>query len=168
MTAKFIGGDGINDANIPPGAGAAAAEGAIITCPCLPSTATKGTFQADCKAEYNTDPGTYAAEGFDSANIFLDAFKAGKTTREDIQAFVNSYDKAGHGVTNKFDSKGDVDLGDGQSGRTRSTDGRGPTRRSRRAELDVTDLRRDDRVGAGAAGRFLPAALAHRILLGAA
>ena len=109
VTAKFIGGDGINDANFPPGAGAAAAEGAIITCPCLPSDKSTGTFQADWKAEYKTDPGTYAAEGYDSANIFLDAFKAGKTTRKDILDFVNSYDKDGVTKHIKFDSKGDVD-----------------------------------------------------------
>jgi len=109
VTAKFVGGDGINDANFPPGAGAAAAEGAIITCPCLPADKSTGTFQADWKAEYKSDPGTYAAEGFDSANIFLDAFKAGKTSRKDILDFVSSYDKDGVTKHIKFDSKGDVD-----------------------------------------------------------
>jgi len=109
ITAKFIGGDGINDANFPPGAGAAAAEGAIITCPCLPADKSTGTFQADWKAEYKSDPGTYAAEGYDSANIFLDAFKAGKTTRKDILDFVSSYDKDGVTKHIKFDSHGDVD-----------------------------------------------------------
>jgi branched-chain amino acid transport system substrate-binding protein len=109
VTAKFVGGDGINDANFPPGAGAAAAEGAIITCPCLPSDKATGTFQADWKAEYKTEPGTYAAEGYDSANVFLDAFKAGKNTRKDILAFVSSYDKDGSTKHIKFDANGDVD-----------------------------------------------------------
>jgi len=109
VTAKFVGGDGINDANFPPGAGASESEGAIITCPCLPSDKAKGTFPADFKAEYGSDPGTYAAEGFDSATIFLDAFKAGKTTRKDILDFVTAYDKDGATKHIKFDSHGDVD-----------------------------------------------------------
>jgi len=109
VTAKFIGGDGINDANFPPGAGATASEGAIITCPCLPSDKSTGTFKADWKAEYNSEPGVYAAEGYDSANIFLDAFKAGKTTRKDILAFVSAYDKDASTKRIKFDANGDVD-----------------------------------------------------------
>ncbi len=154
-TAKFVGGDGINDSNFPPGAGAAA-EGAIITCPCLPADKSSGTFQADWKAEYKTDPGTYAAEGFDSANVFLDAFKAGKTTRKDILDFVNSYDKDGVTKHIKFDSKGDVDASVTVIWAYKVTDGkivRGP---GDPQELSSTT--------ASAAGRFLPAAL--RILFG--
>ena len=109
VTAKFVGGDGINDANFPTGAGTTESEGAYITCPCLPGDKAKGTFQADWKAEYNTDPGTYAAEGYDSATVFLDAFKAGKTTREDILAFVSAYDKDVSTKHLKFDANGDVD-----------------------------------------------------------
>ena len=109
VTAKFVAGDGVNDANFPPGAGTAESEGAILTCPCLPSDKSTGTFAADFKAEYGQDPGTYAAEGYDSANVFLDAFKAGKTTRKDIEDYVNSYDKDGVTKHIKFDSHGDVD-----------------------------------------------------------
>lgn len=109
VTAKFVGGDGINDANFPPGAGVTESEGAYITCPCLPGDKAKGTFQADWKAEYGSDPGTYAAEGYDSANIFLDAFKAGKQTRKDINDFVTAYDKDGATKHIKFDQNGDVD-----------------------------------------------------------
>jgi branched-chain amino acid transport system substrate-binding protein len=109
VTAKFIGGDGINDPAFPQGAGAAESEGAVITCPCLPSDKAKGSFQQDWKGKYNTAPGTYAAEGYDSAMIFLDAFKAGKTTRKDILDFVSSYDKDAASKHIKFDSKGDLD-----------------------------------------------------------
>jgi branched-chain amino acid transport system substrate-binding protein len=109
VTAKFVGGDGVNDPNFPTGAGVAESEGAYITCPCLPGDKAKGTFQADWKAEYNTDPGVYAAEGYDSANIFLDAFKAGKQTRKDINDFVTAYDKDASTKRIKFDSSGDVD-----------------------------------------------------------
>jgi len=109
VKSTFVGGDGINDANFPPGAGKAASEGAIITCPCLPKDKSTGTFIADWKAEYNKDPGVYSAEGYDSANIFLDAFKAGKTTRKDILAFVSAYDKDASTKHIKFDANGDVD-----------------------------------------------------------
>jgi branched-chain amino acid transport system substrate-binding protein len=110
VTAKFVGGDGINDANFPPGAGTAESEGAYITCPCLPGEKATGTFQADWKAEYKTDPGVYAAEGYDSANIYLEAFKAGKQTRKDILDFVTAYDKDASTKHIKFDKNGDVDL----------------------------------------------------------
>jgi len=109
VKSTFVGGDGINDANFPPGAGKDASEGAIITCPCLPKDKSTGTFIADWKAEYNKDPGVYSAEGYDSANIFLDAFKAGKTTRKDILAFVSAYDKDASTKHIKFDANGDVD-----------------------------------------------------------
>jgi branched-chain amino acid transport system substrate-binding protein len=109
ITAKFLGGDGINDEAFPQGAGTSESEGAIIGCPCIPFDKGKGTFPQDWKAEYNKDPGVYSAEGWDSANIFLDAFKAGKTTRKDILDFVNAYDKDGATKHIKFDSKGDVD-----------------------------------------------------------
>jgi branched-chain amino acid transport system substrate-binding protein len=109
LTSKFVGGDGINDPAFAQGAGLSESEGAIIGCPCIPQDKGKGTFPADWKAKYGTDPGVYSAEGWDSANIFLDAFKAGKTTRKDILDFVNAYDKDGATKHIKFDSKGDVD-----------------------------------------------------------
>src|SRR5262249_10510683 len=52
VTAKFVGGDGIYDTAFAKSAGATEAEGAIITCPCLPSDKAKGTFGADWKAKY--------------------------------------------------------------------------------------------------------------------
>ena len=109
VTAKFVGGDGLNDPAFPEGAGAAESEGAIVTCPCLPPEKAKGTFAADFKAEYNADPGVYAAEGWDSATVLLDAFKAEKTTRKDILDFVNSYNKDGVTKTIKFDSTGEIE-----------------------------------------------------------
>jgi branched-chain amino acid transport system substrate-binding protein len=110
VTAKFVGGDGVNDPNFPTGAGVTESEGAYITCPCLPGEKATGTFQADWKAEYKSDPGVYAAEGYDSANIFLEAFKAGKQTRKDINDFVTAYDKDASTKHIKFDKNGDVDL----------------------------------------------------------
>ncbi|ASW55968.1 branched-chain amino acid ABC transporter substrate-binding protein [Plantactinospora sp. KBS50] len=108
ITAKFIGPDGLYDPAFPEGA-AGGADGAIITCPCLPPDKAGGTFGADYQKEYGQPPGSYGAEGFDAAQIFLDAFDAGKQSRKDILDFVNSYDKQGVSKYIKFDANGDVD-----------------------------------------------------------
>lgn len=108
VTAKFVAGDGVKDDGFIKAAGNAAAEGAILTCPCLPATKTEGTFAADYKAATGNDAGTYSAEAFDAANVFLAGVKAGKGTREDMQAFITTYD--GKGITKqvKFDDKGEI------------------------------------------------------------
>ncbi|MET8092626.1 branched-chain amino acid ABC transporter substrate-binding protein [Micromonospora sp. NPDC005220] len=108
VQAKFVGPDGLYDPAFPKGA-SGGAEGAIITCPCLPADKAGGTFSADYQKKFGIPPGSYGAEGFDGATVFLDAFKAGKKTRADILAFVKSYDKQGVSKYIKFDSKGDVD-----------------------------------------------------------
>ena len=107
IKVPFVGGDGLYGSDFPAAAGSQA-EGAIVTCPCLPAEKAKGSFAADFKAEYGEDPGAYAAEGYDAANVFLDAIKAGNTTRAKVQEYVNKYDKEGVTKRIKFDSKGDV------------------------------------------------------------
>lgn len=111
VKAPFVGGDGLYGVDFPKAAGPQA-EGAVVTCPCLPADKAKGTFAKDYEAEYGEAPGAYAAEGFDAATIFLEAIKAGNTTREKIEAFVDAYDKAGVTKHIKFDAKGDVDEGE--------------------------------------------------------
>jgi branched-chain amino acid transport system substrate-binding protein len=110
-TGKLVAGDGVNDANFITVAGQANAEGSILTCPCAPATAAKGTFVADYKALNNADPGTYADVSYDVANIFLEGIKAGKTTRADLLAFIDSYDGTGKatGVKYKFEKNGELD-----------------------------------------------------------
>ncbi|MEV0899397.1 branched-chain amino acid ABC transporter substrate-binding protein [Actinoplanes sp. NPDC049802] len=108
VTAKFVGPDGLYDPAFPQGA-QKGAEGAIITCPCLPASKAGGTFSADFEKEYGIAPGSYGAEGFDGATIYIDAFKAGKKTRADILAFVKAYDKQGVSKYIKFAENGDVD-----------------------------------------------------------
>lgn len=107
IETPFVGSDGLYGSDFPKAAGKQA-EGAIITCPCLPAEKASGTFAADFEAEYNVKPGAYAAEGFDAATIFLEAIKAGNSTREDVEKFVDAYDKAGITKQLKFDDKGDV------------------------------------------------------------
>jgi branched-chain amino acid transport system substrate-binding protein len=108
ITAKFLGFDGLYDPGFPKGAGAGAT-GAIVTCPCLPADKAGGTFAADYQKEYGIAPGSYGAEGYDGASIILAAYKAGKTSRADILAFVKSYDAEGVSKYLKFDANGDVD-----------------------------------------------------------
>ena len=101
----FVAGDGVKDDGFIKAAGAAA-EGTILTCPCLPPEKAPA-FQSAFKAAYGSDPATYSAEGYDSANVFLAAIAAGKTTPADVLNFVKSY--SGQGVTKqiKFDSHGE-------------------------------------------------------------
>lgn len=107
VTAKFLGFDGLYDPNFPAGAGAGA-EGAVVTCPCLPASEAGGTFSADFEKEYGEAPGSYGAEGFDGAQVLLDGFKAGKQTRKDLLEWVKAYDKQGVSKYIKFDPTGDV------------------------------------------------------------
>lgn len=107
LDIPFVGGDGLYGADFPKAAGAQA-EGAIVTCPCLPAEKAGGTFAKDYEAEYGEKPGAYGAEGWDAATVFLDGIKAGKNTREAMEKFVDSYDKKGASKHLKFDDKGDV------------------------------------------------------------
>jgi branched-chain amino acid transport system substrate-binding protein len=106
--AKFVAGDGVKDQGFVDGAGAANAEGSILTCPCVPPEKVQGTFGADYKASAGREPGTYSAEAFDAANILLAGIKAGNTTREKLETFVDGY--TGQGVTTnfKFEPNGEI------------------------------------------------------------
>ncbi|WP_308469842.1 branched-chain amino acid ABC transporter substrate-binding protein [Kineococcus rubinsiae] len=107
VTTTFVTDDGAKDEGLVTAAGAANAEGTIITCPCLPPDKAGGSFVADYTAAYGTAPGTYSAEGFDAASILMAGIEAGKTTREDLLAFVKSYDAPGVTKQLKFDEKGE-------------------------------------------------------------
>jgi branched-chain amino acid transport system substrate-binding protein len=101
----FVAADGVKDDGFIKGAGAAA-EGAIVTCPCLPP-AQAPEFAAAYKKAYNSDPATYSAEAYDAANVFLAAIKAGKTSSADMMSFISSYDQKGVTKQVKFDAKGE-------------------------------------------------------------
>jgi branched-chain amino acid transport system substrate-binding protein len=107
----FVGGDGIYDANMLSVTGQKDVEGTVATCPCAPATEAKGTFVEDFQKEFNDEPGVYADVSYDVAKIFLEAIGEGKSTREDIGAFLKDYNKAGSatGVTYKWDDKGELD-----------------------------------------------------------
>ena len=101
----IVAGDGVKDDGYIKAAGTAA-EGTVLTCPCLPPEKAP-EFQTAYKKAYNSDPATYSAEGYDSANVLLAAIAAGKSTPADVLSFVKSY--SGQGVTKmiKFDSHGE-------------------------------------------------------------
>ena len=109
ITATFVAGDGVREQGYIDAAGAAAAEGAVLTCPCLPNEASGGTFVADYEAEFGEPPAIYAAEAYDAANVFLAAIAAGNSSREDINAFVNEYDEPGVTKQVKFTETGEIE-----------------------------------------------------------
>ncbi|MEZ0493022.1 branched-chain amino acid ABC transporter substrate-binding protein [Kineococcus sp. TBRC 1896] len=103
----FVSDDGAKDEGLITAAGAQAAEGAYVTCPCLPPDQAEGSFVEDYTAAYGTAPATYSAEGYDAATILLDGIADGKTTREDLLSYVASYDEPGVTKQLKFDDKGE-------------------------------------------------------------
>lgn len=103
----FVVADGVKDPGYLDGAGKAA-EGTIITCPCIPAEDPAVTdFAAAYEEEFGEAPGTYAAEAYDAANIFLDGIAEGIDTREDMLTFVNDYDEAGVTKQLAFDETGE-------------------------------------------------------------
>ncbi len=85
-----------------------AAEGTIITCPCIPDTdPAVAEFAKAYEAEFGEAPGTYAAEAYDAASIFLAGIEDGIDNREDMLEFVNGYDEQGITKQLKFDDKGE-------------------------------------------------------------
>jgi branched-chain amino acid transport system substrate-binding protein len=100
----FVVADGVKDQSYLDNAGDAA-EGTIITCPCVPADVAP-EFQAAYKKKFNEDPNTYSGEGYDSATILLNGIGAGKT-RETMVDWVKSYDEKGVTKQLKFDDKGE-------------------------------------------------------------
>ncbi|MFJ8686942.1 branched-chain amino acid ABC transporter substrate-binding protein [Micromonospora wenchangensis] len=109
VTAPLVVGDGSNDPAYITTAGAAAAEGTIMTCPCAPATEARGTFVEEFKALNGTEPGTYSDTSYDAANILLAGIKAKKTTRADLLEFVKGYSGEGVAANYKFVEGGELD-----------------------------------------------------------
>jgi branched-chain amino acid transport system substrate-binding protein len=101
----LVGGDGIQVDGYITDSGAAAAEGTIAV---VPSAAISGStnadaqkFVSDYKAKFNVDPQIYAGEGWDIAQMYIAAFKAGKTDRQSITDFIHGL-QAFPGLTKAF------------------------------------------------------------------
>lgn len=101
----FMSGDGTLDPGFVKGAGAEAANGAVLTCPCAPSP---DDFATKYKELNGQDPGTYSAEGYDAMNVFLKGLDEGNDSREKMLDWVQNFD--GEGITKhiKFDENGDI------------------------------------------------------------
>ena len=102
----FVVADGVKD----PGflEAGAAAEGTVITCPCIPADdPAAADFAAAYEDEFGEAPGTYAAESYDATSIFLDGIAEGIDNREDMLAFINEYDEPGVTKQLSFDETGE-------------------------------------------------------------
>src|SRR3954470_303911 len=96
VTATFVSADGTKDPQFVSQAGEAAKD-AILSCPCGPAT---GTFADEYKKKFNTDAGTYSAEGYDLGTILVKGIDSGAITRPALLDFVKNYD--GQGVARKY------------------------------------------------------------------
>lgn len=107
----FAGGDGVLNSEFAVLAGAAA-EGARLTGATVPLGELSADLAAKFKKSLGVEPGVYAAESFDAANIIIEAIKAGNTTRESILKFIKGVSYVGVGGSAiSFDANGDSTLG---------------------------------------------------------
>jgi branched-chain amino acid transport system substrate-binding protein len=107
----FAGGDGVLNSEFAVLAGAAA-EGARLTGATVPLGELSADLAAKFKTSQGVEPGVYAAESFDAANIIIEAIKAGNTTRATILAYIKTVKYVGvGGETISFDANGDSTLG---------------------------------------------------------
>jgi branched-chain amino acid transport system substrate-binding protein len=116
VQAPFVSGDGSLDPQLVSAAGEAAANGAIVGCPCnIPSEDVTGklkTFYDNYNKKFNTPPAIYATEGYDAATAFIEAVKAGKTTSEDINNFLKTLSFEGVSKPIKFAENGEPEAND--------------------------------------------------------
>lgn len=105
VTATFVSGDGSKDPGFVEGAGAAA-EGAILTCPCAPPDNFPEFYEA-YEAKFGEQPQTYGAEAYDAATAFLLAIADGNTDRESILEFLGTLSAPGVTKTIEWDDSGE-------------------------------------------------------------
>ena len=107
VEATFVVADGVKDPGFVEAAGDAA-EGTIITCPCLPPEEQQEFFTAFEDA-FGTAPATYSAEAYDAANVMLEGILEGNTDRESLLEWINGYEGDGITKTVTFDESGEVE-----------------------------------------------------------
>jgi branched-chain amino acid transport system substrate-binding protein len=104
--AVFMTGDGSKDTTYLE-QGKPANEGSVLTCPCGDATQSSDpelkSFAARYQARFKIPAGVYAAEGWDVAQIFLAALKAGgaNPTRASVLQYVTDL-KDFKGITKTF------------------------------------------------------------------
>jgi branched-chain amino acid transport system substrate-binding protein len=113
VSATFISGDGALDAGFVSAAGAAA-EGAILSCPCyFASEASPGAIGEFARAyeELNgTVPGTYSTEGYDAATILMTGIAEGNTDRPSLLDYVEGLTLVDYAIskTVEFEENGNI------------------------------------------------------------
>lgn len=109
----LMSGDGSNDDQYISQAGAANAEGVLLSCPCADANVDPKAkdFAAAYKAMFNADPGTYSPESYDATNAVIAAMKGlGKdVTREKLVDAVKNVDYQGLTKQIKFLPTGEVE-----------------------------------------------------------
>jgi branched-chain amino acid transport system substrate-binding protein len=112
VTAPFVSDDGSRDEQLIAVAGGPAAEGALLTCPCIPTDQLRGgeAFVQAYTAKYGP-PGIYSAEGFDVTNMLLQAIKEGNVDRPSINRWLATASYEGITKTLKFQPNGEITSG---------------------------------------------------------
>lgn len=94
VRATFVSGDGALDPGFVVSAGAQAAEGAKLACPCnlalAGSTGALKTFYDAYQREIGKEPGLYSPEGYDAAKILIQAIKEGNRDRASILRYIEN------------------------------------------------------------------------------
>ena len=113
VRATFVSGDGSLDPGFTAAAGAAAAEGSRLTCPCNlsleTSTGKLKTFYDDFKKVVGKEPGLYSPEGFDAAKLLIAGIKAGNTDRPKLLQYVEGVGKIdGISKSIEFEANGNL------------------------------------------------------------
>jgi ABC-type branched-subunit amino acid transport system substrate-binding protein len=109
-TIKIVSGDRVFTDIFIDTAGKAAAEGTVMTCPCIPASKARNNFAAQFRTRYNHAAGYYGPEAFDAANILLAGLNAGTADRAAMLKYVDSYDGEGVSRRIKFTAHGDLDV----------------------------------------------------------
>ncbi|WP_274534616.1 branched-chain amino acid ABC transporter substrate-binding protein [Micromonospora sp. CB01531] len=107
MSATFVSGDAVKDEEFLHIAGLAAAEGAVLTCPCQPPDKDPAFVQR-YRTRFGHEPGTNSAEAYDAATVFLRGIDAGHTRRADLERFVDDYSGPGVSATVQFTATGEL------------------------------------------------------------
>jgi len=109
VAATFVAGDGSLDAKFIDSA-SGKGEGAILLAPGF-YTATDQAFVDEYKKLNSVDPGLYSVEGFDAANHVIAAFKAGTSTRAQINAYIGNTPYKGLLKTYQYQADGELQGG---------------------------------------------------------
>ena len=113
VRATFISGDGSLDPQFVDNAGAAAAEGSRLTCPCnLALETSEGalkTYYDNFRRSIGKEPGLYSPEAYDAAKILIQGIKAGNTDRPKLLRYLEDFGRyEGVSKTIEFEPNGNL------------------------------------------------------------